>query len=460
MKIGKRSFIIIFILFASFIWGLAYFDEYVYLANYLVDCLGVFCVVICLFNNSARHGFDIFEPLYFISIIYAMIYFVTPLYDLFLKNYLWFQYNLFPYGIKAGVIAILGYCSFYIIYAINDSVYSEEPWENQIAEQSSRVLVLAIIVMCVICFFANAWTMIHSGYMNLTYILTLGLMGGSGKAADVVENIGFISMITYSLSTSVLLYFEFGKSKLLKVLFFVPMVLLQVTKGFRFFIVQIAVTFFVYMFLKKEKRPTFHSIIIAILIMLIPISFMTLFRDSIRAGMSAGVYQVGVTEIMDSLDEAIWGNFRIYRNFYGVVHSVPQTYSYIGGRQMIYGTLIMAIPRAIWSGKPSSSGGVGLAALVGSNLAGTGMASPNITEYYYGFGILGVIVFMGIYGFWAKRQRQKKMYSSDPFSRIEYAVLLGTNIQLLTRAFTPSNFYYLLFSVLPIIFVRMIYKKR
>ena len=70
-----------------------------------------------------------------------------------------------------------------------------------------------------------------------------------------------------------------------------------------------------------------------------------------------------------------------------MVPVIPSQYDYVWGRQIVIGTIVMMIPRALWPGKISSYGGEGLTTLIGPNIA-SGQAYPALGEYYYaaGFG--------------------------------------------------------------------------
>ena len=111
----------------------------------------------------------------------------------------------------------------------------------------------------------------------------------------------------------------------------------------------------------------------------------------------------------------------------------------------------MVVPRIVWPNKLSTQAGMSLDVLIGRNFYGTGQAYPNLGEYYYAMGVAGIVFFMAIYGIWAKKM--KKLYTKSDITGIDiiyYSTLLGTNLQLIIRGYTPSNFWYLLFSVLPV----------
>ena len=82
--------------------------EWIYTKNYLIDS---FCLVLCeilLLRQYLFFKLDMFEPIVTISFFYIMLYFITPIYDLVSEQYLWYGYNLYEYGVKSSLIALLG----------------------------------------------------------------------------------------------------------------------------------------------------------------------------------------------------------------------------------------------------------------------------------------------------------------------------------------------------------------
>ena len=185
---------------------------------------------------------------------------------------------------------------------------------------------------------------------------------------------------------------------------------------------------------------------------------MTTFRVAIRSGVGIDTSIINGDMIKDSFDSAFWDNLRIYKNVYGMIPVIPSQYDYVWGRQIVIGTIVMMIPRALWPGKISSYGGEGLTTLIGPNIA-SGQAYPALGEYYYAAGFLGILFFMGLYGHWAKGLKNKYMNNVNSLDLIYFSVLLGCNLQLIIRGYFPSNFWYLVFAILPIWVVRKFFVK-
>lgn len=86
----------------------------VYILNYYANSACMLICIVLLLNLYVRKRLDVFEPITIISIIYIIMYFFTPLYDMKLGEYTWFGYDLFAYGVKATIIEFIGFIVFYL----------------------------------------------------------------------------------------------------------------------------------------------------------------------------------------------------------------------------------------------------------------------------------------------------------------------------------------------------------
>lgn len=475
-NVSKLTACIMFnLLLIIFLILMPFYQEDIYFKNYLVDMFCTMGVMSLCLNYSVNFGFDLFDPIYTITFIYGFLYFVTPIYDILSQKYYWYGYSMFPYGIKATLIAFAGYISFYIAYSgktnlekeegasnfINNKLHTRMPIsekKNQVDEKEREMIPL-ILVLYVVSFAANVYYLIHSGYTNLLYIMSLGLLGNEGGSAPELSSIGFVAMFSYCLPTLVLLYWQCSKRSFVTLLLFIPMLMMQVARGFRFFIVQIAITFASYYFLTKHKRPKLRQILMLFFTLMIPVVVMTMFRNDIRSGAGITISQINMESIKKAFSAAIWDNFRVYNNYYGVVHMVPRVFGYVYGRQIFGGIFIMMIPRIIWPNKISPGAGADISQIIGINLFGTGQAYPGLGEYYYAFGVAGVIIFMALYGLIVRYIRNRYLYGArNGYDIIAFSVLLGANLQILIRGYTPSNFWYVVFSLLPVVIIKTVNK--
>ncbi len=425
----------------------------VYIRVYLTCAVSIVAMVVMLMAYRRKYGFDLFDPIYFISLVYGLLFFVTPAYDIAIGNYLWFGYDVFGTGVRATIYALLGFAAFAAAYSFGfHRSDAAKPIREPIArqEEMGRAHVAVIMLMFAFCFVANMYYLTRNGSSWL-YVLTLGVFDAGDLSDRIEADIGFLAMFSYCLPAIVLLYWEYGKSKALKWVLFYLMLVMQVARGFRFFVVQIFMTFLTFAYLRKKQRPGVGTLVGIVAIATIPIMLMTLFRNNFRAGSAVDYAPVFSISLRKAVDEVFWFNFRIYHNFFALIAKVPSRYGYVYGRQIIVGTAIMLIPRLIWPGKLSSGAGEPIWVTVGSRLRGTGQALPNLGEFYYALGIAGILICMAIYGLWMRHVKRRYLDgNSRPMDLIQFSILLGTNLQIIIRGYTPSNFWYVIFSVLPV----------
>ncbi len=433
-----------------------------YRETYFWCSVGTMISVFLLGKYMINPGARFYDPIVIVTILYAAMYFVTPIYDVLLEEYEWFSYDLFEYGGKSSAIALAGYLTMYFAYRTRvvskktQYIISDYVMNSDNYTENNRGLIIFIVSMYAVCFLANAWYMVNYYGASLVYLLTLGMVGEASRAVNEGA-IGFVSMLSYCLPTVTLMYCEYGRSRGLKIIFFVLMFILQVSRGFRFLIIQIIITFVAYYCIRSEKRIKVKQLLLYGMVLLFFLVLMTLFRDSIRGGHGIDIASFNIKMITDALDAAIWENLRIYKNYYGMVGVIPAQFDYVYGRQLIIGTIVMLVPRALWPGKISSYGGYGLTTLIGPRIA-SGQAYPNLGEYYYAWGIFGVVLCMFMYGKWLKWTKERFMAkASGCLNNMLFAVMLGCNIQLIIRGYFPSSFWYLVFSLLPVVFAKLFF---
>lgn len=439
--------------------------ESVYAWNYVTDTL---CGALCLFLyfDLVNAGCaDLFSSSTFLTALYVTMYFVTPIYDLIRGEILWFGKDLFGYGVKGSLYALAGYFVFYFFTRYDfrfrtkkRSLFREEGVRTE-ETQPTEFAVFYILAGYCLCLVAYVYYLIASGGNGLLYILSLGLMGSSGF--QTTGDIGAVSMLAFSLISFTLLYFEYGKNRFLKVLTFLIMFELQTVRGFRYLIFQIIITFGAYYYIKRDKRPKLSSVILVCGVTLVPILIMTIFRDTIRAGAGMNILSVNKKVITEALDAAFWNNLRIYKNFYALLSVIPEKTPFLFGAQTVKYTLIMLIPRAVWGAKPGNPGTLAQEISLGTVAVKSGSAYPALGEFFYDFGLAGIIFWMGVYAVFLKRIENKYRFCrrTAPDLMI-HCTVLGSVLQFSIRGYMPSNVWMLVFCLLPFLIMKRFFLKR
>lgn len=433
-----------------------YDSEGVYQLNYCVDAIGLLIVVGVLAIQLSSGRMSLFEPILFCSVIYGALFFFMPMYDICNGTTTWFGYDFFAYGVEATLYAIFGYIAFVVMYY--QAARSGSSCKS-VLYCCGKYTALACVVLYCVSFAANLYYLTHTTGNSISYVLSFGLIGSSG--GDKIEtSIGFVGMLSYCLPATTLLYMAYGRCKPLKIIFVVLMIMVQMANGFRFIIVETAFMLVSFVCLTKGLRLTPTKIILVVVALLVPVMLMTIFRESVRGGTGVDLSVVELSSLGDVFDDAIFDNLRIYNNYYGLIPVIPSSYPYQYLDMIVVYTIRMIIPSAIWPNKYEGFVSPGIESYYGGAFTGTGQAYPNLGEFYASFGFLGILVFMSLFGWLMGKLEKRCGGSKDSTLLAIYAVTVGNCLQIIIRGYTPSNFYLVLFSVVPVFLIRLISMKK
>lgn len=225
---------------------------------------------------------------------------------------------------------------------------------------------------------------------------------------------------------------------------------IYILQGFRFIIVIFVVAPIIYRYLKNKKRPRLFTVTMIILVIGTVIVVVGFARVSLKSGTAVDWSKLN----LDFVIRILKVDFEIYKPFYGLVKNIPTMHSFTMGEQFLY-TFITLIPRVTWPSKPLPKIHELIALSVNEVASKSGLAWPNIAEFYSEFGTVGSIVGMYIFGRlcgMSKELYQSKL--SDDHSLIAYSIILPSLLQLVIRGYTPTNFYLLLFLLMPIVYIK------
>lgn len=442
-------FFLYLLLWVFIINGYAKLFDVVLRENYMVYMISYFIMSLLLIIVFVKNEMDILEPIVFISVIYITMFTIIPMYDIAKGQIVFFDVNLSEFAIKGTIIALLGYISFWIGYTISIKKKRRESFKEN-KYNVDKIIKLTLIIWSG-CFIISVLYLVLTGGYNLSYILTGGLIGNVNKLDTATSPLGIMSMFSYSLVPTCLIYSEYGKSKMSKVLIFFLTAVVQYIRGFRFILIILLLSYIYIYYIKRKKRPTINVLVFSIIGAIVLIGVMEFARGAVRTGGEIKWHLFDSEVIL----EAVFGNFRIYNSFYAVIKSVPDIIPYLYGGQMIVYTLVMFVPRIIWSNKPYPKVNEPIRIGISEYAAKAGQAYPGIGEYYYDFGILGVVIIMWLFGYIMRKIKQKYLLSrTDKFGIIKYSIIVPTTLQLIIRGYTPSNFYLIIFLILPIIIIK------
>lgn len=398
---------------------------------------------------------DIFEPIGLITIIHLLLFEITPIICLYNKDTLWFGVNVWKGCVPATWISTLGYLFFLIAYFTcfkKVKCLDKKERHEVINIRKPKLCYKFNLLIWIIAFLASVILMMSEG-KSFVYIISLGANGYS-QTIEESASVGFLGTLAYAMIPSYLYIMELGKSKIIKIVLFYLMAATFIIRGFRFILVAVIISPLLLYYIKKGKRPHVIQMIVVLIILLAMIGFIGVIRDDVRAG--AGItndalFTFSPQMILDIFIE----NFSIFKTFYGLVWNIPKEMGYTLGKEIILYTAVMFVPRLIWPSKPQPILGQVLSVGVSAYASRAGTASPYIGEFYYEFGIIGVIIGMFFLGKFCKKLK-KYLYKKDIHSIILYASIFPLLFQIMIRGYMPSNFYMIVIVIIPVVLTKII----
>ncbi|MFZ7942502.1 O-antigen polymerase [Neobacillus sp. 19] len=462
-KLGKLYLLFLYIILGAFLLFLipSNLNNHDY-ESYLVLWLSYILVGGIFTFTMLIKKVDIIEPYVFVTIIFLIMFSLVPLINIVTNDTLSFGVNVMDSSIKATIVYVLSYISFQIAYFFKwkpKSTINNISSRNQIVfwdlteKQKNWIYKICLVLWCLFYLFSLIY--ILSSGTSLIYIFTIGLAGSVNISNSTDTPLGFLGMFNYSLIPIWLYISHCGKNKLLNYILFYLTFGTFLVRGFRFVLVILIIAPFVFKYLKEGKRPNGFKISGLSVIIIFMIGLVGYVRDNLRVGQMIDWTNFNLEFIKD----ALIGNFNVYQGYYAIVKVAPDIVSF-SGLAPVYNTIIMFIPRAIFPSKRYLDS-TGEMTRIGISEYATqaGFAAPNLGEFYACFGLIGCIVGMIIFARFCVYIKRK--YTKDTpniHDLILYSVLFPSILQLIIRGYLPSNFYLILFLVIPGLFIKFILK--
>lgn len=397
---------------------------------------------------------DLLDPMILFSLIYLAIFGLQPAVDIQNEDSLFFGVDLTFYAPEALGIATIGYVFAWLGWAAgfywrrtNRVVRTSLSTRSALMEERIAGTRVRALRVWAIAFSASILTTMLGG-KGLLYILTLGA-SGSADTARLDTPLGFLGFLGLAMIPSATLYAHARPSLAANlVLQFCTFSALSIS-GFRYHIFIFAIAHVTVYYLTRRRTPRVFEVVGGCVLLALFNGFMGFYRSAMRKGADAE----WSTFEADAIAEALWGNFQIYKTFFAGVASVPEVVPFGLGRQMIWRTVTLVIPRAVWPDKPLPVVNEPFSP-VSSYAAIAGAAYPNVGEFYFEFGIIGVCGLMMAFGYLMARSRVAWRHSENLFDMVLYGCFLGAILQLTIRGYTPTNFYMMLMLLGPTVVMR------
>ena len=433
------------------------------LSLYVVLLGAYFWIAGLLVVAKVRHDLYIFEPIFFIAILYLCIYVYKPLIDL--KTDSFYEHGVYVRdgGIKATLLIVLSFTVFYIsyysvhprlVFGNRSHLYSDA---DEVEEESKPVSPQTIIFLYAawgVAFALSIIAMLTQG-LNLRYIFSLGNSGV--RVNDGNTALLFLSNFAITSISLWLLIVLHSKNLLGKIIVSTLEILYLLTRNGRWLILVIALAPVVYYYVKRKRSPRIGFVVVGGLILLTVFAWMQANRYGIRIGSGySGWGSQGFS--LQVLTSPFESDFNTYRLFYSMVMRYPTLYPYMLGTTFAY-IFILFIPRAFWAAKPNNPVLDIIEHSLNSNARQAGTAISNVGEIYANFGIIGCVIGMYILG-WVASRVKELCYSEDENTLAMYAIIYPLLFQWTARGMFSSNVFTTIFAILPFFIVRRKTNKR
>lgn len=431
--------------------------------NYTYLFLSFIAVIILIMNKVLRKDYYFFEPFTIASALYVMIFIAQPMSDIRSGEFFSHGTDVMDGCIKATLIFLFSYISFYIGYSVPDgkhvlkqveSTGTERVKLNKYKEMYDANLRTVCLAFWTIGFVFAVMYYIFSGRDPLTS-LTLGLFGSSEDTGISLRNIDssvkFLMKLAFIMIIPWIYIMHFDKNKLLKIIISALMFMHFIAMGSRYVLVVCAVSVFALPYLSEKKRVSFNKIAVIFSFMLVVAGIIGYTRTGIGRELDFSAF--GSKDIFAVFDS----DFTIYRAFYGMVENIPHSFPYQLGKGLIVYSLVSVVPSSIFPYKRNFDNVYQIVeASVSSKAAIKGIAYPNLGQYYAEFGIIGCFILMFIFGLILRKL--KRLYEGRKYnlhSLILYSVIFPFLMQIIVRGDFAQQIHGLLGLTIPYFFIKL-----
>lgn len=407
------------------------------LGQYFVLLLSYYYVPTVFFFTISKNGYDIFEPITLYSVVYFLLYTVTPLVLFIQDNLLCCGIYVMDGCIKGTCIYMASYTIFCLFY-MNGTKYGDYRQLDDLAmggDTEKRSILRCAWIIWIIAFAINIYYLLSSG-RSISYILSFGFLGEQNDSSTT--NALFLTDIGYMIIGSWIYIWFYEKKKAFAIISFILSIAVFYIRGFRFIVIIMLIAVITSYYLSRRKKPTLKAGIGFLLILFFIIAFMGFVRNDLRTGMGSTFENFNFAE---QLSYSLYSNFNIYQTYYGIVADVPTRCGF-KGFATIWENIYMWIPRAIWPGKPAT-GQTYLSVIADcldyGKIIGAAMATPDLSGYYYSFGVLGCVFYSAFWGTVCRKAR--RLYTNNNVhDLILYSLFMPTLFQMIIRGSDLTGF--------------------
>lgn len=428
--------------------------------NYLFVLFSYFVIAGMWIWYISKYGIYIFEPATIVLTLTIMTFSIEPMISIITDDLDVNGFYVYGGCKKATIIYMVAVSAFMLCYYKNvvfkkersldawNAISPNNPEQNACLDVNNRsVVVLLAYVFVIIGVAVSLVDLVLQGY-SVRYILSLGT---SGTLDTDESSLGVFINLRYFMLPGFLYLYRYAHNKVPGILLTMVAVMCLFARNKRWIIVLIVMAPIVLYYVEKRKKPRAGRVVAFAAIMCVIVGAMQYMRYFASTSITTVSWEgFGLQEIWKGFS----GNFDLYKTLYAAVVYFPEKHFYTLGQQMIFLTIVTAIPRAIWPGKPVSIFETLKASWLGQGAIDGAWAYAQLTEYYVEFGIIGTVILMSLFGKLCRWLKSLYVRRKDIHDLVFYAIWFPYLMQVVIRGYTPLIFWPMFFMTVPIVAIK------
>lgn len=461
LRYNNSKYTIISILFIYIFVGVAFAFSFPsgltseFATNYAYILFSYFLIGGIWFLYINRYGIYLFEPISIVMPITLITFSVEPLVSIITDDLDVNGFYVYDGCKMATTIYMLAAIAFLICYykevrfgSRTNYVKKEINEEhNYLDVKNKNAVIFWAYIFAILGTSIAAIDLIMQGY-SFQYIVSLGT---SGTLEVDDSSLGFFINLRYCAVPAIVYLYIFAKNKIPATVLLVISAACMFMRNKRAVLIVLIGAPIVYYYVRAKRTPKKSTLLIAAIIGAIVIGGMQYMRYDATSSLTQ-VNWDGFT--LQELWKGFSGNFDLYKTLYAAVVYFPEKHFFTLGQQLVFLTLVTAIPRAIWPGKPISIFETLKAEWLGQGAITGAWAYAQITEFYVEYGTIGAIVLMGIFGKICRNLKKSYRTPKTIHSLVAYSVTYPMLMQFVIRGYMPINFWIMFFMLVPVLVIK------
>jgi oligosaccharide repeat unit polymerase len=388
-----------------------------------------------LLRACIRRRLDPLEPVYLAAVAYFLYFVFAPASDLLAGEKYFFGKlvtPLVPRGSAFLAVGIVAMWAGYYARGIGRRIARAIPGPSN--RPDGAVAYACVLGLVALVLFG---TYIQIAGLSWLRFLSLGQVhhalsssDGSLGSENPFQNY-FYSTVDWLTVAFMLLYAFSRRGRVWLLPIFACLLLIYTTIGFRYRVLILVMAPVVYWYLAGRRRPGVVVMVTAALCCIGMIGIIGNTRRAFRTGSDVETDQLS----LESTGESFTRSLDIYQPYLAIVDAFPDRRQFLWGSSFAY-LLVQPIPRRLWPDKPEAPIKRIDRMILNDVAAKSGVAYPNVGEFYVNFGVLGIAVGMWLFGISMRiLYEYLRKHEDNDWARIAYALALPFLVQVISRGY-------------------------